>query len=327
MINKVLSITASTQSVKSGAVASRLILESFWHISEHKSGLWNWTSNMNYSSSVSLYGDSIVQDNISAVFLFPMFKLLSKIISCQIMIDSQLIQESYCETLIFHFHILIGRTNLLLCFAAVLFVTSAPARLGESLHLGKHCQQRVSPRNYNSIRWGDYLILHFDLHIHTAVYPQSHPSALPIKSVLYFCLSQLTTVYTMKWNQSFLHICSMFEQQHIFWGNAPSLPFCTQVWSDLSWPALTSAFSSHLTLETHGERYSTTTLCTFCAPSYSFPENSFIFSVRPEISPSILTHDRKLDFISALSEWKAGEQNKECDSASNAIFQLLSQKK
>lgn len=74
------------------------------------------------------------------------------------MIDSQLIQGSYCETLIFHFHILIRRTNLLLCFAAVLFVTSAPARLGESLHLGKHCQQRVSPRNYNSIRWGDYLI-------------------------------------------------------------------------------------------------------------------------------------------------------------------------
>lgn len=68
------------------------------------------------------------------------------------MIDSQLIQGSYCETLIFHFHILIRRTNLLLCFAAVLFVTSAPARLGESLHLGKHCQQRVSPRNYNSIR-------------------------------------------------------------------------------------------------------------------------------------------------------------------------------
>lgn len=44
-----------------------------------------------------------------------------------------------------------------LCFAALLFVTSTPSRIGESLHLGKHHQQRVSSRNYNSIRWGCYL--------------------------------------------------------------------------------------------------------------------------------------------------------------------------
>lgn len=111
------------------------------------------------------------------------------------------------------------------------------------------------------------------------------------------------------------------------WGNAPLMPFCTQVWLDLSWPALTSVFSSHLMLETHGERYSKDDrvyiLCYFLFLSR---ELVYILSY-PWNFPLNITYGRKLDFISALSEWKAGEQNKECDSASNAIFHFLPQKK
>lgn len=46
-------------------------------------------------------------------------------------------------------------TSLCLCSAALLFVASAPSRVRESLHLGKHCQQRLSPRNHHSVRWAD----------------------------------------------------------------------------------------------------------------------------------------------------------------------------
>lgn len=137
-------------------------------------------------------------------------------------------------------------------FAALLFATSTPSRVRESLHLGKHCQQRFSSRNYNSVRWGDYLIYTlicasvplFTLCLNSG--PRSYPSALSADSV-----------YEMK---SILpaHLFPFFVcvSDILRWWRWCCSTFCIQVWLGLSWPALMSVFSSRLTPETPGERYS-----------------------------------------------------------------------
>lgn len=54
------------------------------------------------------------------------------------------------EVLTFTIHMLLIWSPLYL--PASVFLASAPARVGESLHFGKHCQQRLGSRNHNSIR-------------------------------------------------------------------------------------------------------------------------------------------------------------------------------
>lgn len=95
-------------------------------------------------------------------------------------------------------------------FVALLFVTPTPSCVRESLHLGKHCQQGVGSWNYNSIRWGDYLICTSILLFTLNLIPPCFQSNLFFSSVPNTVF--LIPVYNMKWSQSFLHICSMLLQ-------------------------------------------------------------------------------------------------------------------
>lgn len=64
-----------------------------------------------------------------------------------------------------------------LCLPASVFLASAPPRVGESLHFGKHRQQRLGSRNHNSIRWG--------VQTQAVALPSSSPPAPPVNPVTF----------------------------------------------------------------------------------------------------------------------------------------------